>query len=196
MSEFLKYENVFLHYENKLVLRNLSGSLESGKLYVLSGENGAGKTSLLNILSGRISANKGYVGGSKYNRQSIRSLIGVSFLYPHLSVQENLELFCEASVSDLLSAFNIQDYASSLVRDLSQGYIQRVGLITVLRSKAEIVLLDEPSNFLDKNSKELLLVELRRGLDQGKAILLSSHEPEFFSGLDPKFLELRGCQYV
>ena len=196
MSEFLKYENLYLHYGNKLVLKNLSGALQSGHLYVLGGENGAGKTSLLNILSGHIIANKGKVSGPKYNRESIKALVGPHSLFSHLSIQENLEIFSDCKATDVLERFYIQDYSKTLIRDLSQGYVQRVSLAIALSSKAEVLILDEPTNFLDKVSKELLLSEFRNALGVGKAILLSSHEPNYFSCLAPTFLELRGGEYV
>ncbi len=195
MLEFLKYENIYLHYGNKLVLKNISGCLKSGEFQVLSGENGAGKTSLLKILSGKLAPNRGLVSGAKFNREGIKTQIGISCLYTHLSVRENLEIFSSLDVSDVLDKFKLREYADVLVRDLSQGYVQRVNLSVAFSSMADLIILDEPTNFLDSASKELLFGELGRALSSGKSIFISSHEPDYFVSLNPKYLNLKGGQF-
>lgn len=196
MPELLKYEGLYLSYESRLVLRNLSGSVESGRLYVLTGENGAGKTSLLKILSGKIDPNKGLVSGAKFNRSGIKALVGSASLFSHLSVRENLEIFSDVELLEALEGFALKGHENSLVRDLSSGYVQKVSLSIVLGSKAEILLIDEPTNFLDTGGKELLISKFKNALNLGKALVVSSHEPELFSCLDPVRLHLEGGEYV
>jgi len=196
MEEFLKYEGLYLNYESRLVLRNLSGSVESGRLYVLKGENGAGKTSLLKILSGKLAPNRGLVSGAKFNQTSIKALVGSASLFSHLSVYENLEIFSDGEPSEVLESFMLKGYENSLVRDLSAGYVQKVILSIVLSSKADIFLFDEPTNFLDAGGKELLTGKFKSALTLGKALVISTHEPELFANLNPVHLHLEEGQYV
>ncbi len=196
MVDFIKYENIYLHFGDRLILKDLSGSLSGGSLYVVSGENGAGKTSFLNILAGKLAPARGRVLGPKFNRQSIRALIGSTSLYSHLSVFENLALFSDVAPDSLIESFGLRKFSDVLLRDLSQGYLQRVGLALTLSSRADMIILDEPTNFLDKESKRSLLGNFETLKKAGRSLILSSHEPELFNSLDPIFLELKGGQFV
>lgn len=192
----LTYKGICLNYGENLVLKNIAGDIEAGRLYVVSGDNGAGKTSLLNILSGKIAPRRGEIGGSKFKSEFISSLIGKSALYSYLSVRENLEIFCKGNGSEVLLQNNLLKYQEALVKDLSQGYAQRVALSIVLSSRSDLIFIDEPTNFLDKSAKEALIKDVSNVLIGGSAVIVSSHEPDIFSKLEPVSLVLRDGSYV
>jgi ABC-type multidrug transport system ATPase subunit len=197
MSEpILTYNGIYLNYGDNLVIRNLSGALKSGKLYLLSGDNGSGKTSLLRILSGNIKPKRGTISGEAFNSSCIKALIGISGLYSYLSVVENLALFAKGAEKGILESYRLEQYQNVLVKELSQGCLQRLSLGILLSSSANLIFIDEPTNFLDVNGKSILLEKLKSILQEGKAVMLSSHEPELFSDLDPVSLILKNGDYV
>lgn len=190
-EKILSYTQISHGFQDKAVLRNLNGNILNAQLYVVTGENGSGKSTFLNILSGGIAPIRGEVNGIGFDKNSISYFYGESFLYPLLSVRENVEIFSSKNLEACLSKFEISQYQHKLVSELSKGFIQRVCLSIVLCGESKIVVVDEPTNFLDSQAKSLLVNYLREGLDRGQAIVISSHEPELFRDLGPVYLRLK-----
>ena len=179
-------------YGTHTAVNNISFSIEEGKIYGFLGPNGAGKSTTMNMITGCISATDGEVlinGHDIFNepleaKKNIGYLPEIPPLYVDFTVREYLKFVCElkkvpaASVKDevnrVIEESNTQEYADRLIRSLSKGYRQRVGLAQALIGDPAIIILDEPSIGLDP--KQIIeMRELIRGLGQKHTVILSSH---------------------
>ncbi len=169
-----------------LVLKNIRSrfvkmdhlEINNGELAVLVGPSGAGKTSLLNIISGFIA----HSGTIMLNQKPIESLppfkrkIGYLFqdlfLFPHMTVYNNLKIAMKSQrlsktqlkqeISRILELFRLNSLASSFPNQLSGGEKQRVAMARAVASKPNLLLLDEPFSHLDYKTARYLRYEYKK----------------------------------
>lgn len=173
-------KNITKEYENTIVLDNLTYEFSKNGLYVITGESGNGKTTLLNILAGYESADCGEVIN---NDLSISCVFQNYELLGCLDVEENIFLYndihseTERNVSDyeelfkLLNIYNLLNYYPT---ELSQGQKQRISIARALCSKADIYLLDEPTEALDQDNMKIILDSLTK-LAETKLVIMVTH---------------------
>lgn len=189
----LEADNLRKEFGALVAVDNVSLSLEQGQVLGLIGPNGAGKTTLLRILATllRPTSGRATILGNDLAGQylSIRKRIGFvpDFfnLYGDLTLRECLGFFAEAyevpperiatRVDEALRYVDLQDRQDSLVRHLSRGMVQRMGVGIRLVHDPDLYLLDEPASGLDPKARIQLRNVLRRLSDEGKTILISSH---------------------
>jgi ABC-2 type transport system ATP-binding protein len=183
-------------YGSRLALDGLSLSVRSGEVVGLLGPNGAGKTTTLMILATLLNPDAGEVriaglparsGGAAVRRKL--GLVPQSIaLYPSLSGLQNLTLFArlhvlarrEARLECLrvLEEVGLTDRANDPVSVLSGGMQRRLNLACGLVHRPEVLLLDEPAVGVDPQSREQILVAVRRMSDAGAAVIYSTHYME------------------
>lgn len=170
----------------------LSFTVDKGQIYGLLGPNGAGKSTTMNIITGYISATGGTaeIDGCDIfdSPAAARAKIGYlpeqPPLYTDMTPREYLAFAAElkglpraqrkAAVEQCMERTSITDVADRLIRNLSKGYRQRVGLACALLGDPPVIILDEPTVGLDP--KQIIEIrELIRSLGQGHTVLLSSH---------------------
>lgn len=195
----LTLENVSFKYEraNKYVLRNVSASFEKGALYGIIGKSGAGKSTMLSLLSGMDLCSEGeiYYDGKamkSLNRDDYRAKgIGVIFqsynLLTNATVLDNIVLAMEISGStksnkkkealNLLASVGIdEDKAKRKVLKLSGGEQQRVGIARALATKADILIADEPTGNLDSDTEnEILAIFAKLAHEENKCVIIVTH---------------------
>lgn len=178
-------ENVTKIFKEVTALKSMNMEIEEGEIYGLIGRNGAGKTTILRIISGCAYATEGTV--RIYERpQAKASRIGCFIdglgLYPNLSGRKNMLLFADLmgestkEVDRLIKLVGLAGYAKHKVSKYSLGMKQRLGLAIALLGKPSLVVLDEPFNGLDPLGVRLmsdLIVKLNR--EEGKTFIISSH---------------------
>lgn len=170
-------KNINFRYEKhgKDILNNCNLKINKGEFYALLGENGCGKTTFLNVLSGTL---KPYRGKIKCN-----SKIGYLPQNPkNVFVKDTLEedfKNVNNSYLELISDFNLENYLKSHPYDLSGGEIQRAAICKILLTSPEIILLDEPTKGLDNFSKIKLGKFLKSLCKKGMTIVIVSHDIEF-----------------
>ncbi len=184
----LRLEN--LQYKRGLNFElRLNLNLATGSRTLLCGANGAGKTSLLNILGGIYPLNS--LNGGKLTHALLPGSIALfgheTFFYPELSVRENLLFWLrmEAAllnsslpnlnnlVEGVLIRLKLMPWADEQAHTLSRGMMQRLALGRIFLSRASLILLDEPENGLDQEFFELLMREML--LKSGATIVWASH---------------------
>jgi ABC-type multidrug transport system ATPase subunit len=174
------------------VLRGLDARFDGGTVHVIEGANGSGKSTMLNILAGRLAPTHGKVtaevGGVRYHsRSGLRNVVGwlghELGLYPDLSADENVRLHAELRGLDPDEAWarnatrlGIDRLRGRRVRELSRGQRQRVALLRLLVSQPGVLLLDEPSTGLDTASLEKLVDVLHEVRDEGRVVLVVTHD--------------------
>lgn len=175
-------QNLAVSYGDKTVFEDFSQTFEGGKINVVLGASGVGKSTLLNAVAGLIPHGGDIdLGGS-----------GVSYIFQNdrlvknISVFKNLELVLKATVKDkkerkrricdMLSSLEIEDEAKKLPTELSGGQAQRVAMARAYLFEADILLMDEPFKALDTALKARLTAELV-ALDQKRphTVLFVTH---------------------
>lgn len=188
----IEVENLVKRYGDRNVVDNLSFSVGEKQILGFLGPNGAGKSTTMNIITGYISATKGSVTINGYDimdePEKAKACIGYlpeqPPLYPDMFVREYLSFVCglkgvrknerERALTKVMRMTRIADVSERLIRHLSKGYKQRVGLAAALIGDPEILILDEPMVGLDP--KQILeMRDLIRDLSKNHTILLSSH---------------------
>ena len=167
-------------------------SLEPGEFVVVLGRNGAGKTTLLHVLALLQEPSDGEL---LYDGQPARGLAAgfrrrlgfvghESFLYDELTVEENLHFYARLyglarpreRVAEVLAEMALAHRAPSLARHLSRGLKQRLALARAWLHRPDLLLLDEPATGLDAPTRERLHAWLAQCHQQGRTVILSSHD--------------------
>ena len=187
----IKAENLVKRYGSNYALNDVSFEIGEGEIVGLLGPNGAGKSTTMNILTGYLSATSGaaYINGVNILENPIEAKKYIGFLpeqppvYPEMTVMEYMnfvydlkscELDREAHIGEILSVVRLTDVKNRLIRNLSKGYKQRVGIAQALIGDPKIVIFDEPTVGLDP--KQILEVRnLIRTLGKRHTVILSTH---------------------
>ncbi|MBQ7660653.1 MAG: ABC transporter ATP-binding protein [Clostridia bacterium] len=187
----LKVENLVKTYGRATALGGVSFTVNDGEIVGFLGPNGAGKSTAMNIITGYISSNTGkvFVDGEEIleNPTAVKKKIGYlpeqPPLYPELTVDEYLNFVYElractlprqAHLNEICTAVRITDIRTRLIRNLSKGYKQRVGIAAALIGDPPLIILDEPTVGLDP--KEIIGVRnLIRALGKKHTVILSTH---------------------
>ena len=179
-------------YGERYAVSDLNVEIRRGQIYGLIGQNGAGKTTFIRMLTGLIAPSEGQIelfGESGERalhkaRRRIGSIVETPALYPAMSARANLEtqarLLGLADSADVIGAAlelaGLEDTAKKKVRDFSLGMRQRLALAQAMLAGPEFLVLDEPVNGLDPKgiieNRELLK---RLAAEKGMTILVSSH---------------------
>lgn len=179
-------------YSKDWAIRDLNLELGGSKIVGLLGSNGAGKSTMMNIMCGALTQTRGTVliDGKDINRQSVAAKRVLGFLpqqpplHTDLTVQEYLELSADLrlvpkkdqkeAVERVMSKCAITHFRKRLIKALSGGYQQRVGIAQSIIHDPKLIVLDEPTNGLDPN-QILEIRELIKEIAQEKLVLLSTH---------------------
>ena len=187
----LEVNSIYLYRNRKQVFNNFNLNLNKSEIIQLEGENGVGKTSLLNMISGLISPDKGFIKIckkniielGKYRKKRFTYIPDRNCLKENLTVNENLKSWLKLSnlktnnntYQKALNTFSLNDIQGSLVKNLSQGQKKKVALTKLLFSESKLWLLDEPLNGIDTKTIMTLKKVMIQHLKQNGSILFSSH---------------------
>ena len=187
----LELKNVSYAYEKgKAVLQNVSGSLETGKMYAILGPSGSGKTTLLSLLGGLDVPTQGGVlfdgediaaKGLEYHRRNHISLIFQSYnLIDYMTPVENVRLTAKLDAAPILERLGLtKDETQRNVLKLSGGQQQRVAIARALASDAPVILADEPTGNLDADTAEEITAILKESAHAfGKCVVVVTHSGE------------------
>ena len=204
----LSLQNISFAYDKTPILKDISYEFEKGKMYCIIGKSGAGKTTLLSLLSGLAKPTAGeifYDGKSiaKIDKYTFRSrYIGVVFqsfnLITKYTALENVVLSMDVSgakIKDkkqkalvLLDSVGLdEDEANRRVLKLSGGQQQRVAIARALSYDPDIILADEPTGNLDRDTQKEIMEIFRELANQGKCVILVSHSPDVAEMCDERY---------
>lgn len=189
MGAFCTVDDISHTYGRRAALKNVSFSLRPGTIVGLVGANGSGKSTLLRILAGVQRATSGRVvqfGTDLSTAESSGRGVGAATdgmaMWPAWSVRRNLEYvtgLAGASLGDaatVMEAVGITAEEGTRLRRLSLGNRQRVALAAAILVGTRFVLLDEPMNGLDPDTRQRVRALIIRLSGQGRTVLLSSHD--------------------
>lgn len=185
-------ENITRLYGRFEAVSDVSFTAAAGEIVGLLGQNGAGKSTIMNMLAGSLTPTSGrvYINRKDAARHplSVKHEVGflpdVPPLYPELTVREYLRFCCrikavlprdeQRHIDEIMELTGIQEVSRQVISGLSKGYRQRVGLAQALCGNPEILLLDEPTAGFDPK-QAVDFRKLIRKLARNKTILFSSH---------------------
>ena len=188
----IEVKNLVKKYGNHIAVDHLNFTIEEGHVYGFLGPNGAGKSTTMNIMTGYLGATEGEVLINGHDilkepeeaKKQIGYLPELPPLYMEMTVREYLEFVAELkgiaknkreeSINEVEKMVKIWEVENRLIRNLSKGYRQRVGLAQAVLGFPKIIILDEPSVGLDP--KQIIEIrELIRQLAKKHTVILSSH---------------------
>lgn len=187
----LSLKNITKHYQNKLVVNDVSFDVQAGEVIVLLGKSGVGKSTILRILSGLESNESGLIALN--NLPLPAHAVGMVFqefnLFPHLTVEENITLplqkiagksaaQAQAIAQILLTTYELTAQANLYPQRLSGGQKQRVAFARTLAMQPQILCLDEPTSALDPMLTSKVAQEINKLAQQGLMIILATHDTE------------------
>jgi len=191
----IQTQSLVKKYKNLTAVDHVDLEIRQGELFSLLGVNGAGKTTMIKILTGLTKPTDGdaIVGGYSITKEpeQVKRLIGVSpqetAIAPNLSVKENLELICgihsfskektKKKIEELSGQFDLDSVLQKKAGKLSGGWQRRVSIAMALISEPQILFLDEPTLGLDVIARHELW-ELVRFLKGKITIILTTHYME------------------
>ena len=179
-------------YGSRPAVQDLSFMVPDGQIYGLLGPNGAGKSTIMNILTGYLAPTEGEVkvAGFRLPEQAQQAKACVGYLpeqpplYPEMTVQEYLDFVAELKgvkhaqrKQQVLAAAHrtgLEEVLPRVIRSLSKGYRQRVGIAQALLGSPQLIILDEPTVGLDP-AQVIEIRNLIRELGRAHTVILSSH---------------------
>ncbi len=188
----VEVKNLTKRYGRHTAVENLSFAVEKGQIYGFLGPNGAGKSTTMNMMTGYLAPSDGEVLISGHDmmkeaeeaKQCIGYLPEVPPVYPDMTVLEYLRFAAELKripkadrkeqIREVMELTKVSEVSERLIRNLSKGYRQRVGLAQAILGKPDVIILDEPMVGLDPRQ----IIEMRdliRNLGEEHTVILSSH---------------------
>lgn len=199
----LRVNDLTVDYGKHRALDKLSLEIGETELIGVIGPNGAGKTSFVKALCGRLSLNGELnVYGENLRRGSDRrrhiALVPQDIgLYPHLTAYENLDVIGrllglkdKQNISDALEAVEMEQHAKLRVSDMSGGMKRRINVAAAILTKPSLIIFDEPTAGVDAPARDTVHRLARKLADDGKAVILITHELEQAEALCDKVLVL------
>ena len=188
----IEVKDLVKRYSKNTAVDHLNFHVQKGQIYGFLGPNGAGKSTTMNMMTGYLDPTEGQILINGYDvaeepmeaRKCIGYLPEIPPLYPDMTVLEYLRFAAElkqvpknersTEIERVMDETRIKDMENRLIRHLSKGYKQRVGLAQALLGDPEVLILDEPMVGLDP--KQIIEIrELIRGLGKKHTVILSSH---------------------
>ena len=188
----IEVRNLVKKYGNHVAVNHLNFTVEKGKIYGFLGPNGAGKSTTMNMITGYIASTEGEIMIDGHNileepevaKKKIGYLPEIPPLYLDMTVQEYLSFAAElkgiskekrkSNIEEVMSTTKVTEVQYRLIKNLSKGYRQRVGLAQALLGYPEIIILDEPTVGLDP--KQIIEIrDLIKNLGRKHTVILSSH---------------------
>lgn len=188
----IEVKNVTKKYGNFIAVDNITFNVKDGEVVGLLGQNGAGKSTTMNMITGFIEPTEGtiIINGYDIMKKSLKAKKQIGYmpenvpLYPELTVKEFVSYMAELKlvgrkerkqeVENAIKETGLEEVKNKLIRNLSRGYKQRVSMAGALVGNPEVLILDEPTVGLDPKQ----IIEIRnliKNLGKKHTVILSSH---------------------
>lgn len=191
-ESIVKVEQLSHRYSVQWAIRDINLELKNKGIYGLLGANGAGKSTIMNIMCGVLKQTEGqvYIKGIDLQQDAVNAKKKIGFLpqvppvQAEMTVEEfltysaNLRLMekseIPAAVNEVMDLCSLSHFKQRLIKNLSGGYKQRVGIAQAIIHKPEFVIFDEPTNGLDPN-QILEVRKLIKNIAEERTVILSTH---------------------
>ena len=189
----IELHNVSKSYGTKVAVRDLSLTIERGELFAFLGPNGAGKTTTIKMMCGLLFPSAGSIRVAGFDiaregeqaRRVISYVPDQPFLYEKLTGREMLEFIAamyamppehaQRRMEEMIDLFGLSTFVDDLTQNYSHGMRQRTVFACALLHEPQVLIVDEPTVGLDPRSIRLLKDLLRKEVDRGATVFLSTH---------------------
>ena len=217
-EELLKIEHLTKKFENNTILDDVSLTVHRGEVIVVVGPSGCGKSTMLRCINalepiqeGTIEIDGQQISQKSKNLTELRQKVGMVFqsyeLFPHLTVLNNILLAptkvqkrdkeeVKKEAMELLDRVGLKEKADSFPRQLSGGQKQRVAIVRALCMHPEILLFDEVTAALDPEMVREVLDVMLQLAQQGKTMIIVTHEMQFARAIADRVIFLEGGKIV
>lgn len=201
--------NLTKKFKDEIVLNNINMTLESGNIYGIIGQNGSGKSVLLKIICAFYIPSQGevlidninYCNGKNFPK-NLRALIEKNAFLPDISGFNNLKLLAkienkitDEEINESLKIVNLYEEKDKMFSKYSMGMKQKLGIASVLMEDPKILILDEPFNGIDEESKEKITNELIK-IKNNKIIIITSHIKDEITSLCDHVFEMKNGKII
>ncbi len=201
--------NLTKKFKDEIVLNNINMTLESGNIYGIIGQNGSGKSVLLKIICAFYIPSQGevlidninYCNGKSFPK-NLRALIDKNAFLPDISGFNNLKLLAkienkitDEEINESLKIVNLYEEKDKMFSKYSMGMKQKLGIASALMEDPEIIILDEPFNGIDEESKEKITNELIK-IKNNKIIIITSHIKDEITSLCDHVFEMKNGKII
>ena len=209
--EILKCSNLKKQIKNKIIVENISFSINKGDIVGFIGPNGAGKTTIIKLILGLMKLSKGkvFINGFDIEKDFIKAIEKVGSivenpdLYMYLSGYDNLKIIAnnyknisKDRIHEVLKIVGLENRIKDKVSTYSLGMRQRLGIAEAIINEPELLILDEPTNGLDVEG----IIEIRNLIkklsQQGMAILISSHNLAEIDNLCNRIIAIKNGKII
>lgn len=209
--EILKCENLTKKIKNKVIVENVSFSINKGDIVGFLGPNGAGKTTIIKLILGLIKITEGkvFINGFDIEKDFVKAIEKVGAivenpdLYMYLSGYDNLKItannyknISKERINEVIKIVGLEKRIKDKVSTYSLGMRQRLGIAEAIINSPEILILDEPTNGLDVEG----IIEIRNLIkdlsNHGIAILISSHNLSEIDNLCNRIIAIKNGKIV
>nr|WP_312058598.1 ABC transporter ATP-binding protein [Fervidobacterium pennivorans] len=203
----IKFENISHQFKDKKALENINGIIDDGEVVAIIGENGSGKSTLLNVVatfikpsSGKLIYNDMNVFERKENIEKFRELISYvsekSTFIPELTLRDNLLYFksvfsSQRCIHDIAMHVKIDNLLDENPNKLSKGQKQRFALAISLLKDAKIILLDEPAEGLDIETKQIVKDLVKEFKEKSCIVFYVTHDEDELEEVCDKIIALK-----
>lgn len=217
-EELLKIEHLTKKFEGNMILDDVSLTVHRGEVIVVVGPSGCGKSTMLRCINalepiqgGTIEIDGQQISQKSKNLTELRQKVGMVFqsyeLFPHLTVLNNILLAptkvqkrekeeVKKEAMELLDRVGLKEKADSFPRQLSGGQKQRVAIVRALCMHPEILLFDEVTAALDPEMVREVLDVMLQLAQQGKTMIIVTHEMQFACAIADRVIFLEGGKIV
>ncbi len=209
--EILKCDNLKKQVKGKIIVENISFSIDKGDVVGLIGPNGAGKTTIIKLILGLIKITEGKVSIKGYDIEKdfikaiekVGAIVETPDLYMYLSGYDNLKItannyknITKERINEVIKLVGLENRIKDKVSTYSLGMRQRLGIAEAIINSPELLILDEPTNGLDVDG----IIEIRNLITklskQGIAILISSHNLTEIDNLCNRIIAIKNGKII
>ncbi len=209
--EILKCENLKKQVKNKVIVENVSFSMNKGDVVGFIGPNGAGKTTTIKLILGLIKLTEGkvYIDGYDIQKNYIKAMEKVGAivetpdLYMYLSGYDNLKLtannyknITKKRINEVIKMVGLENRIKDKVSTYSLGMRQRLGIAEAIINNPELLILDEPTNGLDIEGTIEIRNLIKELSNEGIAILISSHNLTEIDNLCNRIIAIKNGKII
>ena len=209
--EILKCSNLKKQIKNKIIVENISFSINKGDIVGFIGPNGAGKTTIIKLILGLMKLSEGKVFINRFDIEKdfikaiekVGSIVENPDLYMYLSGYDNLKIIAnnyknisKDRIHEVIKIVGLENRIKDKVSTYSLGMRQRLGIAEAIINEPELLILDEPTNGLDVEG----IIEIRNLIkklsQQGMAILISSHNLTEIDNLCNRIIAIKNGKII
>lgn len=199
MKTVIKVKNVQKTYDKRVILKQVDLEIKKGEIVALLGRNGAGKSSLLNVLLQLVSKDQGEIeilGEKRLKTEAIGVMLQNELTLERTTVKEILELWRSyypksKSYAELLAIADLEEKQETFIAKISGGQRRSLQFALCLAGDPEVIFLDEPTVGMDLKHRQKFWEQIKKLQTAGKTFLITSHYLEELQNVVQRFLILK-----